>query len=257
MDVHDLDYNAADARAAGRRTPIGVLRATSVTTWLIVINVAVFAIESLLLWRGYGYRVFIPIAPYRVEVMTFSPIDWWGHFSAATALARGQVWRFITFQFIHAGLLHLLFNMLALFMFGQFVESYLGRVRFLAFYLVCGIGGALAYLGLWVVGLLVYEPWVPLVGASAGIFGVILAAAMIAPDEIVVLLFPPIPMRLKTLAFGLLVVAAATVLMGGRNAGGEAAHIGGAVVGVLLMRFPRSMNGFARATPVRWIEDER
>jgi hypothetical protein len=55
------------------------------------------------------------------------------------------------------------------------------------------------------------------------------------------LLFPPIPLRLRTLALGLLVVAAITVITGGRNAGGEAAHLGGAIVGVILMRFPGLM----------------
>jgi membrane associated rhomboid family serine protease len=230
----DLDYYRQDP-AATRRSPLGVLRTTSVTTWLIVINVAVWVAEWALLRSGRGYAVLVGPR----QLLVFSPIDWWCHFSASTAIAKGQVWRFVTFQFVHAGFTHLLFNMLALYMFGQLVESTLGRRRYLAFYLVCGVGGALAYLGLWVAGLLVYAPWVPLVGASAGIFGVLLAAAHIAPDARVMLLFPPIPLRLRTLAYGLLVVAAVTVITGGRNAGGEAAHLGGAIVGVLLMRVPR------------------
>jgi membrane associated rhomboid family serine protease len=79
------------------------------------------------------------------------------------------------------------------------------------------------------------------VGASAGIFGILIAAAQVAPHA-TVLIYGVIPMKLRTMAWVLLGVAAYMIFTGGRNAGGEAAHLGGAVVGFLLMQFPRALD---------------
>ncbi len=192
----------------------------------------------------------------------------WGYFSTAKAViwhdtitgwSGLQVWRFISFQFLHSDVSidHILFNMLTLFFFGGMVEQYLGRKRYLAFYLLCGICGALMYLllnGLGVggqalfgprfnvPGLLVNDPTLPLVGASAGVFGVIMAGAFLAPNAQVMLFFI-IPMRLKTLAYGLVCVALVAVFFGWTNAGGEAAHIGGALAGFYFIRNPHHLHG--------------
>ena len=99
-----------------------------------------------------------------------------------------EFWRFVTFQFLHANWLHLFFNMLALWIFGPLVEAHMGFKRYAAFYLMCGIAGALMYLALNLAailigpaanipGLLSNDPRVSLVGASAGVFGVLMAAA--------------------------------------------------------------------------------
>jgi membrane associated rhomboid family serine protease len=216
MGLYDREYirRPADGSAVGR------LPALSVATWLIVINVAVFVLDRL----GYGQLTLL------------------GYFSADTAIYHLQVWRFITFQFLHANLSHIFFNMLALYFFGPMVESYLGRRRFLAFYLLCGAAGAATYLALWQLGLLEGGAQTPLVGASAGIFGVLIAGAAVAPDARVMLLFPPIPMKLKVLAWVLLGIAAFTVVTSGPNAGGQAAHLGGAALGAVLIRRPQWLN---------------
>ncbi|MFZ2874742.1 MAG: rhomboid family intramembrane serine protease [Phycisphaerales bacterium] len=193
------------------------------------------------------------VARYRVEF----PFHAYGHFSTYT-LFKLEVWRAVTFQFLHASITHLLFNMLGLYFFGSMVEQYLGSKRYLAFYLVCGIAGALAYLGLNVAGYVVLEIFgtqripgllynastTPLVGASAGVFGVIIACAFISPNSIVQLIFPPIPMKLRTMAFVYVGIAVLTVLLGGHNAGGEAAHLGGAVAGFFLIRRPHLLRDF-------------
>jgi membrane associated rhomboid family serine protease len=190
----------------------------------------------------------------------------WGYFSTATALPHEdpltgwgglQVWRFVTFQFLHANLNHLIFNMLTLYFFGGMVEQYLGRKRYLAFYLLCGVCGALMYLLLnglalggqtlfgprfEVPGLLFNDATLPLVGASAGVFGVIMAGAYLAPNA-EVLLFFFLPMRLRTLAYGLLGFAVLAVWFGWSNAGGEAAHIGGALAGYYFIRNPHHLHG--------------
>jgi membrane associated rhomboid family serine protease len=180
------------------------------------------------------------------------------YFSPSTGVEGGQFWRFIGFQFLHANLSHLLFNMLGLYFFGPIVERYLGGKRFLAFYLLCGACGAFLYLllnaGGWaaslafgpefrIPGLLFHNPFTPLVGASAGVFGVIMAGAFLVPNA-TVLLFFVIPMRLATLAYALVAVAVITVLFEGRNAGGEAAHLGGAIAGWFFIRRPNLLHDF-------------
>src|SRR5947207_11272537 len=85
-------------------------------------------------------------------------------------------------------------------------------------------------------GVLIDAPWTPLVGASAGVFGVILACAYIAPEAMVQLILPPVPLKLKWFAYGYVVVAAWNLLRGGANAGGDAAHIGGAIAGFFFIR---------------------
>ncbi|HRK31056.1 MAG TPA: rhomboid family intramembrane serine protease, partial [Tepidisphaeraceae bacterium] len=103
-------------------------------------------------------------------------------------------------------------------------------------YLVCGAAGALVYLGLWKLNVLVGSPWVPLVGASAGIFGILAAASRVAPRATVMMAFPPMPIELRTWAMLLLGIAALTIIFAGPNAGGEAAHLGGAIAGYLGIR---------------------
>ena len=199
------------------------------------------------------------------------PLAKWLSFSTATAIytdtpgsgfAGLELWRFIGFQFCHADMNHLIFNMIGLFFFGPIVEAFLGARKFLAFYLICGIAGAVLYLLLnaagfavmqlsggkpIVPGLLFNDPYTPLVGASAGIYGVLIASARIRPDD-TVLLFFIIPMRMATLAYALVIIAVGTVILGGArsgwNAGGEAAHLGGAIAGWWLIARPERLQGF-------------
>lgn len=219
MGLADREYSR---RPYAQTTVAGAMRMWSVTTWLIVINIAVYVANDI----------------------SGGQLANWGYFSATTAIYSLQLWRFITFQFLHASISHIFFNMLCLYFFGPMVESFLGPRRYLAFYLLCGMAGAAAYLILWQIGILANGPDAQLVGASAGIFGVLVAGARIAPNATVMLLFPPIPMRLKVLAWILLGIAAYTVLVGGNNAGGQAAHLGGAALGALLIWQPHSLDVF-------------
>lgn len=187
--------------------------------------------------------------PGHAEYLVHPVLSAYGHFSTHLAVFGLEVWRLLTFQFLHAGVLHLAMNMLGLYVFGGMVEQYLGSKRYLAFYLTCGIAGGLAYLALNLLGticgsmgwnhvpLLLYnQSTTPLVGASAGVFGIILACAYISPHSIVQLAFPPIPMKLRTMAFLYVGIAVFTVIVRGRNAGGEVAHLGGALAGFVLIR---------------------
>jgi membrane associated rhomboid family serine protease len=215
MTSYERDYYREGAAGLGFGNQ---LRLWSVTTWLIILNVAVFVADALL-ERFVG-------EPY---------LTVWGDFSAVTAVLHTQVWRFLTFQFLHSGLGHLFFNMLTLFFFGPMVEGFIGARRFIGFYLLCGVAGAATYLILWAAHVPGIGSYTSLVGASAGIFGVLIAAAQLAPDTRVMLLFPPIPMKLRTLAWGVLAISAFMVITNAENAGGEAAHLGGAALGFLLI----------------------
>lgn len=179
------------------------------------------------------------------------------HFSTQRGFLRVEFWRLIGFQFLHAGLMHLVFNMMGLYFFGPMVERYLGGKRYLAFYLLCGIFGALMYcllnVGGWITtlagsnvqipGLLFNSPSTPLIGASAGVFGVLMAGAFLAPNTMVLLFFI-LPMRLATLAYAFVIIALVNVIFGGHNAGGEAGHLGGAIAGFYFIRHPHHLHGF-------------
>jgi membrane associated rhomboid family serine protease len=237
MGLLDREY----AREADDPRGLAAARFLPFNTWLIIANVAVFVIQ-----------VFLPQTTRMLEARVPATMDfvtYWGHFSTARILQGLEVWRVITFQFLHASPLHLFFNMFGLWVFGGMVERHLGFKKYAAFYLVCGIAGALMYLVLnlggymfarmgWpqVPGLLFEGTWVPLVGASAGCFGVIMASAFIAPNAVVQLLFPPIPLRIKLLAYGYVAIAVFNLFSGSQNAGGEAAHLGGAMAGYFFIR---------------------
>lgn len=218
MGIYDRDYYRTPPR---RQLSLPMW---SVTSWLIFLNIAVFFTD----------RVFLK-----------GLLAGWGYFSATAAIDYLQVWRFITFQFLHADLGHLVFNMLSLYFFGRLVENYLGSRRYIAYYLLAGVGGAVLYLLLLYSRVLGYDPRIPMVGASAGIFGILLGAAYIAPNARVMMLFPPIPVKLRTLAWIFVGIAVYIILSHGRNAGGEAGHLGGAVVGYILIRRPYLLNFMA------------
>lgn len=198
---------------------------------------------------GPDGRPFLAAQVYR----SWHPLNGYGHFSLLKGFQALEVWRVVTFQFLHADITHLFFNMFGLFIFGGMVEQYLGRKKYLSYYLICGIGGGLLYLafaGLSVLGvplpgtLAMTTMGTPLIGASAGVFGVIVACARIAPDSKVMLLFPPIPLKMKWMAYGYVGIAFFNLITGGGNAGGDAAHLGGAIAGYYFIRNQHLLRGF-------------
>jgi len=147
-----------------------------------------------------------------------------------------QVWQLLSYGFMHGGLNHIFFNMFGLWMFGRDIEGVLGTKRFLLYYLTCVVGAAVVQLT--VAGLQggIY----PTVGASGGVFGLLLAYAMFFPNRTVMLLFPPIPMKAKyfVLGYGLLELYLG---VSGRSPGvANFAHLGGMLFGFILLRRWRS-----------------
>lgn len=211
------------------------LRGASMTTWLLGINIIVFFIDSILAGSSRG-RWLAPSA--------------WGHFSIDNAVYGLQLWRWFTYQFIHEGLFHILFNMIGLYFFGRLLEQWWGSRRFLAFYLLCGSLGAVVFTALaHVPGVLNVTGRSELVGASGSIFGILAGCAVLFPHQRVMLLIPPIPMSMRTMALLFLGLSALSVIAGGQNAGGDAAHLGGALLGWFLVRRPRLLDFADRSTP--------
>lgn len=192
------------------------------------------------------------------EYAVMQPLQSWLHFSTAKLFYHIEFWRLIGFQFLHANPYHLLANMIGLFFFGPIVERHIGSKRYLAFYLLCGIFGALLYtvlnLGgivaslyfgqeIRIPGLLFNNMWTPLVGASAGVFGVLMGGAYLAPNVTVLALFI-IPLKLRTFAYALVGLALFSLISDRPNAGGEAGHLGGAIAGFYFIRNLHHLHGF-------------
>jgi len=205
----------------------------SMVTWLMAINCVVFLLDGVLLGslRGSG------AAPSR-----------FGAFSVDQAVYGMQLWRWITYQFLHAGLMHLVFNMIGLYIFGRLLEQWWGSRRFLAFYLLCGTSGAVLFTIIVLVapGLIVDPSVTPIsqsmVGASGSIYGILVGCAIVYPHVRVMLLIPPMPVTIRNLALIFLGIAILSVVTGARNAGGEAAHLGGAALGFFLIKNPAVLN---------------
>lgn len=207
-----------------------------VTKWLLILNIGIFVIDVFLRPNGYP-----------PGVMSWGPLNRWGCFAIQSAVFEGRIWEFLTFQFLHDSFLHIMLNSIGLFFFGPFVEQWWGAKKFIIYYLLCGVGGAVFFVLLYFLNVLPNASVTsPLVGASAGLYGLLCAVYVLAPAARVRLLFPPIELSMKQMAMVLFVISAGTIIGGlvfpdsrfFNNEGGEAGHLGGAIMGFVLMKHP-------------------
>jgi membrane associated rhomboid family serine protease len=150
-------------------------------------------------------------------------------------------WQVLTYAFLHGSFNHLFFNMLGLWMFGSELEHIWGQKRFLQFYTASVIAAALTQL---LVDALLHSP-TPTIGASGGLFGLLLAFAMIFPNRIILLFFV-LPMKAKWLValYGVLELYQGVYVM---NSGvAHFAHLGGMLGGLLMLRYWRGQAPFGR-----------
>lgn len=148
-----------------------------------------------------------------------------------------QPWQLLSYGFLHFEFWHLFANMFALFIFGPDIERLLGSTRFWWYYLTCVIGAALAQL---LVTATIYPSPYPTVGASGGVFGLLLCYGMAFPHRRLLLLFPPIPMPawLFVTLYGVLELFLGVFAT---NQGvAHFAHLGGMAAGYLLLRYWRA-----------------
>jgi membrane associated rhomboid family serine protease len=175
------------------------------------------------------------IAVYLLQAVTGDMLlDWFALWPLDSGFAP---WQVITYSFLHGSTMHLLFNMLALYMFGSDIERVFGPRRMLVYYFVCVVTAAVAQL---VVANLTHAPPYPTVGASGGVFGLLLAFGMYFPRRTLMLIFPPIPMPawlFVTLYGGIELFLGVT---GTQQGVAHFAHLGGMLGGFLMIRQWRS-----------------
>jgi len=179
--------------------------ARGIVTKLIIINIAVFILEILL--SRTNFIVMFGLSPRLV-------------------VTRGFVWQLVTYMFLHVGFWHLILNMFIIWMFGSQLEAVWGGERFLRYYIICGLGGAL-FSFIFAFNALV-------IGASGAGYGILLAYAVLFPyNQIYV--WGIFPVRARTLV---IVLAAIEFLSGISGADGIAhfGHLGGMAAGLLYMR---------------------
>lgn len=145
-------------------------------------------------------------------------------------------WQLVTYSFLHGSAPHLFFNMLALYMFGSDLERVFGSRRYIAYYLACVVAAAIAQL---LVASASSAPPYPTLGASGGVFGLLMAFALYFPRRTVVLIFPPIPLPawLFVTLYGIIELYLGVT---GTQAGvAHFAHLGGMAGGFLVLRYWR------------------
>lgn len=164
---------------------------------------------------------------------------------ASLELLAFRPWTILTYMFLHAGLWHILVNMLFLFWFGLLLEEYLGRKKIISLYFLGGIAGGLLY----IVSYNIF-PYLQgqvgqafLIGASASVMAILVACATLLPDYTFFLLLLG-PVKLKYIALVLVIFDFLSIA--GSNPGGMIAHLGGALFGFLFIRQLRKGNDWSR-----------
>ncbi|MBB1089429.1 rhomboid family intramembrane serine protease [Lysobacter sp. SG-8] len=199
-----------------------------VTKALLIANGAVFLLEMLLGDRMFG------------SFMLWPP----GSDGAYGGMGGFMPWQVLTYGFMHGSLAHLFFNMLALLMFGAPLEHVWGNRRFLNYYLVCIVGAAVCQIGVGIWAMSNGSPPYPTVGASGGVFGLLLAYGMLFPNQRVMLLIPPIPMKARTLVIVYGVIELLLGISGQQPGVAHFAHLGGMLFGWLMIRYWRGQPPF-------------
>ena len=157
-----------------------------------------------------------------------------------------EPWQIITYAFLHGDLWHLFFNMFALWMFGVQIEQAWGSRRFGIFYFFCVIGAALTQMTV------MWGNPTPTLGASGGVFGILLAFGMMFPERRIMLLFPPIPIKAKWFVLGLGALELWAGMTGTRAGVANFAHLGGAIFGFFLIQYWRGRLPIQPGTKMRW-----
>ena len=198
---------------------------------IIIINIIIMLMTSLK--ENFMYETFALFYP-------TSPFFHW--------------WQPVTHMFMHGGFWHLVFNMYTLMIFGSSLERVWGAKKFLIFYFVTGIGAALVHTG---VEWLQMQSWIsqaaegsaaamtaihtmkmtPTVGASGAIYGVLMGYAMLYPDSVLTLIFPPVSLKAKWFVLIFAAIELALGVFGTRAGIAHFAHLGGLIFGFILMMY--------------------
>jgi membrane associated rhomboid family serine protease len=186
---------------------------TFAVKWIIILNVVIFVISMFL---SSSFAFYFGLIPEQV-------------------LERGWLWQLVTYMFLHAGPMHILFNMLGVWMFGVELERRWGTTFFVKYYAVAGIGGGLTFI---LVSLLPFAATAPAyqtitIGASGALFGLLLAYAIYWPERPILLLIFFVPAKIFVMIYGAL--ALLNTFQPSRGIA-DAAHLGGMIFGYLYLK---------------------
>ncbi len=190
-------------------------------------------VKSLLIANGVMFVLQMYVGNTMIVELALWPLDLSSGPSIALARPQFGITQLVTYAFLHGGVIHLLLNMYALWMFGSRIENLWGSKVFAIYYFVCVVGAGLMQLLVSSQGENIY----PTVGASGGVFGLLLAFGMFYPRERLILIFPPIPMEARWFV----IVFGAIELWFGITGTAEGiahfAHLGGMLFGFILILY--------------------
>jgi membrane associated rhomboid family serine protease len=193
--------------------PVMSFLSGSIVNQIILINVIIYVLEVFLARTAF------------FDVFGLTP---------HTVVTKGYVWQLVTYMFLHGSPWHLILNMFIIWMFGNPLESVWGSNRFLNYYLVCGLGGALLSF--------LFSFNTTIIGASGAGYGILLAYAVLFPyNEIYV--WGLLPVRARTLVIFMVIIELGSGITGG---GGIAhfAHLGGMAAGFIFLKSDRGVRRF-------------
>lgn len=187
---------------------------TEAVKYLIVANAAIFIIQQLFHNQIISWFGLIPR-----EIYT-----------------KFYLWELVSYMFLHGDILHIIFNMFILWMFGCEVERYWGFRDFMKYFFICGIGGGLFHV------ILHASSIIPVIGASGAVYGILAAFAVLFPDR-PIMFFPfPIVIKAKYLVLIFIGISLLFGIWGSQNRIAHFAHLGGMIVGFIYLKFGRNIN---------------
>ncbi len=196
-----------------------MIRLTDVVKQLLIINGILFLISN------------IPLYQYLPDLALYFP-----------GSAQFRPFQLVTYMFMHGSLSHFFFNMLMLVTFGPTLEAFWGSKRFLFYYLFCGLGAVVCHILFWYYEASMVLPGTNMgsvVGASGALFGILVAYGMYFPNQELMLLFPPIPMKAKYLVLFCIALEFMMIARGAQTHVAHFAHLGGALFGLLIIIYWR------------------
>ena len=196
---------------------------------LLIANFGVFALAALLqaMYSGFSARMF--------HMCGLVP----------SAVLHGQIWQLLTYAFLHAGFSHVFWNMFGLWMFGSMLEQDWGYRKFMEFYLFSAMGAAVLTTLASFTRLFGLSPDMPIIGASGGVFGILMGAAILHGRQTVLLYFIiPIQLRILVLIYG---IAQFMGITSGDQSIAYVTHLGGMAAGFLYIRFISPARNFSRS----------
>jgi len=238
MGLKDRPYWREDQGAGGggigRAVTVGMPKPGRAVKYLLIINVAVFLLQLIFLAAK------VQLSAYFGATVS----GWW------------QIWRYVTFQFLHSpySLWHLGLNMLGLYMLGTPLETHWGTKSFVRFYLICGIVAGIAYVVM--AAIMGLPRTFPLIGASGGVYGILLACAVLFPHFRLILFLFPLPIRMAAVIIfgGMILIVFSSLSAGqvGPEFWSHVAHLGGvAAAAFWIWVLPSVKGGIARSREER------